>query len=131
MRGSRVTIILTSLSKVKTFFLIDIKSTFNLEPIEQNVHGNKGVYELVYFMKESKSLERFRKQAQEFDKLIEGKSDDEIERLVSGCLQILLQVSLFISVYSSFSSGRLSNTVPQFMGLTSPDHSLTLTYHGI
>jgi len=53
-----------------------------LEPIEQNVHGNKGVYELVYFMKESKSLPRFRKQAEQFHALIEGKSDEEIERLV-------------------------------------------------
>lgn len=55
---------------------------FFAEPIEQNVHGNKGIYELVYFMKESKSLERFRKQAEECNKLIEGKSDSEIEKLV-------------------------------------------------
>lgn len=34
-------------------------------------------------MKESKSIDRFKKQAQEFNKLIEGKSDEEIERLVS------------------------------------------------
>lgn len=27
-----------------------------IEPIEQNVNGNKGVYELVYIVKESKSL---------------------------------------------------------------------------
>lgn len=31
-----------------------------LEPIEQNVNGNKGIYELVYFVKDSKSLERFK-----------------------------------------------------------------------
>jgi hypothetical protein len=47
------------------------------------VHGNKGVYELVYFVKESKSLDRFKKQSTEFDKLVEGKSDEEVERLVS------------------------------------------------
>ena len=64
------------------FNYVDSKSTF-LEPIEQNVHGNKGVYELVYFVKESKSLERFKKQATDFDKLIEGKSPEELERLVS------------------------------------------------
>lgn len=46
------------------------------------MHGSKGVYELVYFMKESKSLQRFRKSAEEFDKLIANKSDEEIERLV-------------------------------------------------
>ena len=33
-------------------------------------------------MKESKSLSRFKKQAQEFNKLIEGKSNEEVERLV-------------------------------------------------
>ena len=54
-----------------------------IEPIEQNVHGAKGVYELVYFMKESKSLDRFKRQAQHLDKLLDGKNDDEVERLVS------------------------------------------------
>lgn len=34
-------------------------------------------------MKESKSLSRFKKQSEEFDKLINGKTDEEIERLVS------------------------------------------------
>ena len=53
-----------------------------LEPIEQNVHGTRGVYELVYFVKESKSIERFRKQAEDLHKVTEGKTDDEIERLV-------------------------------------------------
>lgn len=47
------------------------------------MHGNKGIYELVYFVKESKAIERFKKQAQEFDKVTEGKSDEDIERLVS------------------------------------------------
>jgi len=31
-----------------------------LEPIEQNVNGSRGIYELVYFVKDSKSLERFK-----------------------------------------------------------------------
>ena len=52
------------------------------EPIEQNVHGNKGIYELVYFMKDSKSLDKFKKHAIDFDCLVEGKSTDEIENLV-------------------------------------------------
>ena len=47
------------------------------------MHGTKGVYELVYFMKESKSLDRFKRQAQHLDKLVNAKNDDEIERLVS------------------------------------------------
>ncbi len=50
------------------------------------MHGTKGIYELVYFMKESKSLERFKKQAQYFNRFIEGKSDEEIEKLVSNLL---------------------------------------------
>jgi len=47
------------------------------------VHGNKGIYELVYFVKESKSLEKFKKQAIESDKFIEKKTNDEIEKLVT------------------------------------------------
>jgi len=47
------------------------------------VHGTKGVYELVYFVKESKSIDRFRRTAEQYDRLVEGKSDEEIERLVS------------------------------------------------
>jgi hypothetical protein len=46
------------------------------------VHGTKGVYELVYFIKESKSLERFKKHALESDKCIQGKTPEEVERLV-------------------------------------------------
>jgi hypothetical protein len=47
------------------------------------VYGSKGIYELVYFVKESKSLERFKKAALESDKLIENKNVEEIEKLVS------------------------------------------------
>ena len=47
------------------------------------MYGSKGIYELVYFVKESKSLERFRKNALDSDKLIENKGVDEIEKLVS------------------------------------------------
>ena len=47
------------------------------------MHGNKGIYELVYFIKESKAIEKFKKQAQALDKLTDGKSDEEIERLVN------------------------------------------------
>lgn len=53
-----------------------------LEPIEQNVHGSKGVYELVYFVKESKMLEKFKKHAIQSDKCTDGKDQDEIENLV-------------------------------------------------
>ena len=52
-----------------------------IEPIEQNVHGQKGVYQLVYFMKESKSLERFRKQAEKSNLYLKNKTPIEIERL--------------------------------------------------
>jgi hypothetical protein len=33
------------------------------KPIEQNVTGNDGIYELVYQKKESRSLKRFKKNA--------------------------------------------------------------------
>jgi hypothetical protein len=53
-----------------------------LEPIEQNVHGSKGIYELVYFVKESKSLSKFRKHALESDRCTDNKTNEEIEKLV-------------------------------------------------
>lgn len=31
-----------------------------VEPIEQNVNGKNGIYELVYFVKDSKTLKRFK-----------------------------------------------------------------------
>ena len=48
----------------------------SIEPIEQNVHGSRGIYELIYFMKESKSLERFKKHALDCNRLIQGKTVD-------------------------------------------------------
>ncbi|MFS8160266.1 MAG: hypothetical protein ACMG6E_08685 [Candidatus Roizmanbacteria bacterium] len=68
----------------------------SIEPIEQNVHGTKGVYELVYFIKESKSLERFKKHALESDKCIQGKTPEEVERLV--CLILLIILSIYIDI---------------------------------
>jgi hypothetical protein len=46
------------------------------------VHGNKGIYELVYFIKDSKPLHVFKKQALGFNKIVEGKTHEEIETLV-------------------------------------------------
>lgn len=51
------------------------------QPIEQNVNGNKGVYELVYFIKESKKLEVFKKSREQYDTLTNKKSLIEVERL--------------------------------------------------
>jgi len=53
-----------------------------VDPIEQNVNGNKGLYELVYFMKDSRPIERFKKAAAQMDKLSQDKTDDQIEKLV-------------------------------------------------
>jgi hypothetical protein len=47
------------------------------------VHGEKGVYELVLFMKDTKSIARFKSTAQQFDSYTKSKSNAEIERLVS------------------------------------------------
>ena len=68
-----------------------------IEPIEQNVHGSKGVYELVYFMKDSKTLERFRKSSSTFDKYNLGKNENEMEKLVRIPTEINMR----------YSSGRL------------------------
>lgn len=46
------------------------------------MNGNKGIYELVYFVKDSKSLERFKNQAKSFDSYTMSKKDAEIEQLV-------------------------------------------------
>lgn len=85
------------------------------------MHGNKGIYELVYFVKESKAIERFKKQAQEFDKVTIGKTNEEIERLV---YKILIN-------NSDCSFGKHSNTVPLSMVLIFQARFLTKTYHGI
>lgn len=45
--------------------------------------GSKGIFELVYFMKDSRPLERFKKNVEEFDRYMSGKTDEEIERQVT------------------------------------------------
>lgn len=47
------------------------------------MNGKNGVYELVYFVKDSKSLQRFKVAASLFDSFTKDKSDAAIERLVS------------------------------------------------
>jgi aspartokinase len=56
--------------------------SFSLEPIEQNVSGSKGIFELVYFMKDSRPLDRFKKNVEEFDRYMAGKTDEEVEKQV-------------------------------------------------
>jgi hypothetical protein len=56
--------------------------TLTLEPIEQNVHGQNGIFELALFVKDSKALTRFRSTAQQFDKMVSSKSPPEVEQLV-------------------------------------------------
>ncbi len=46
------------------------------------MHGSKGVYELVYFLKDSRPIERFKKMALDSERHIQGKSIDAIEKLV-------------------------------------------------
>jgi hypothetical protein len=53
-------------------------------------------------MKESKSLDRFKKQAQEMNKMIEGKSDEEIERLVSITNSSTHVYAIFIHIANSY-----------------------------
>jgi len=51
-QGPKATMMLSAASKVS--YCAD-----HLEPIEQNVFGSKGIYELIYFVKDSRSLDRF------------------------------------------------------------------------
>ena len=45
--------------------------------------GTNGVYELTLIEQMSRSLERFRSEADKFSKVIDGKNSNEVERLVS------------------------------------------------
>jgi hypothetical protein len=47
------------------------------------VSGNGGIFELVYFIRESRSLSKYRNLVESYDKLAESKTKDEIEKLVS------------------------------------------------
>ena len=55
------------------------------KPIEQNVQktGTHGVYELTLIEQMSRSMERFRQEAERFSRVIDGKTANEVERLVS------------------------------------------------
>lgn len=50
-------------------------------PIEQNVSGNGGFYELVYFVRESRLLSKYRNNVETYDKILENKTKEEIEKL--------------------------------------------------
>lgn len=50
-------------------------------PIEQNIWGSNGVFELMYFLRESRSIEKYQKFVGQFDSTIKKKSDFEIEKL--------------------------------------------------
>ena len=52
------------------------------EPIEQNVQGSQGMYELLYFMRESRTLTQYMKQARKESTLVESKTHDERDKLV-------------------------------------------------
>jgi len=51
------------------------------KPIEQNVWGHNGVFELMYLLRESRSLEKYRKHVSKFDYCIQSKSSLDIEKL--------------------------------------------------
>lgn len=54
---------------------IDSKK-FNVnKPIEQNVYGTKGVFEIVNFVQDSKNLHRFERTARTHDAMAHGKTD--------------------------------------------------------
>lgn len=93
------------------------------------MYGSKGVYELVYFVKESKSLERFKKGALESDRLIENKGIEETEKLVSTLFIFNLKFNLY-NLYNHknpnffVSFGKPLSIQPLFMGQTLLEHCL-------
>jgi hypothetical protein len=46
------------------------------------VHGSKGVYELVYFLKDSRPIDRFKKMAEDGQKFQVDKTTEDVERQV-------------------------------------------------
>jgi jumonji domain-containing protein 2 len=50
-------------------------------PIEQNVWGNNGIFELMYLLRESRTLEKYEKYVSKFDYCIKQKTNTEVERL--------------------------------------------------
>lgn len=82
-----------------------------LGPIEQNVQqssGIRGTYELTFFEQMTRSIDRFKQDANKYAQIVENKNHQEIEKQVS-------QISLFKQ--SIFSFGNLCKTVPLSMEL--------------
>lgn len=50
-------------------------------PIEQNVWGTNGIFELMYILRESRSLEKYEKFVSKFDDTLKNKTNCEIEKL--------------------------------------------------
>lgn len=51
-------------------------------PIEQNIYGKGGIYELLLIQKKSATLSDYKKKVSCFDDITENKKPDEIEDLV-------------------------------------------------
>lgn len=50
-------------------------------PIEQNVWGSNGIFELMYLLRESRSIDKYEKYVSKFDYCIKDKSHYEVEKL--------------------------------------------------
>ena len=96
---------------------------FDLEPIEQNVQsiGVKGMYELTLIEQMSRSLERFKHDAEKYAQIIKDKPAPDVERLVS-----------YTHIFTcSGSSGNLYKTVHPSMEAMCQGPCLTQASHGI
>lgn len=64
---------------------IDYESIMNTvkipDPIEQNLSGKGGVYELLLIQKNTILLDKYRKKSQDFENITIGKNVDEIEEI--------------------------------------------------
>jgi hypothetical protein len=53
------------------------------DPIEQNVNGSNGFYELIYLVKKTMRLSKLKHLLSRFDSISDAKTDEETNRLVS------------------------------------------------
>lgn len=53
-----------------------------VEPIEQNVSGSNGLYELMYFERDSRPIDRFQKAGAEQERFVKTSTENGVEKLV-------------------------------------------------
>jgi len=65
----------------KTPYSVDFEHLVVHAPIEQNVQGKSGIYELLLIQKKSMKVNEYRKKVECFDTVVDNKSTEEIEEM--------------------------------------------------